>query len=99
MFTTKELESIDRNYFHVIGTSCYAVTLQSKNTKHYWHILHQQYRTFTSCAIQHKHNAEDPFHDYKSAPNLKQAIEGIKNHDHYHLYVRPLKKKRAKAGK
>ena len=40
MFTTDELKSIDRTYFHIINAACYCVTLQSKNTNHYWHIIH-----------------------------------------------------------
>ncbi len=96
MFTTTELKSIDQTYFHIINAGCYAVTLQSKNTKHYWHIVHQQYPTFVSCRIQHKHKEAYPFHDQGSALDLKQAIEEIKSHDQYHLHERPKKKKHAK---
>ena len=96
MFTTTELKSIDQTYFHIINAGCHSVTLQSKNTKHYWHILHQQYPKFLSCKIQHKHHAANQFHDQGNAPSLKQAIEEIKDHDYFHLHVRPLKKKHVK---
>ena len=36
MFTAEELKNIDRAYFHIIDAGCYCVTLQSKNTDHYW---------------------------------------------------------------
>lgn len=98
MFTTKELENIDRTYFHIINTGCYSVTLQSKNTKHYWHILHQQYPSFASCKIQHRHNQSVRFHDQGNAPTLEQALEYIRSHDHYHLHIRSGKKKSALMG-
>ena len=66
--------------------------LQSRNTKHYWHIIHQQYPSFVSCKIQHKHRQDVPFHEQGNAPTLEQAIDRIKAHDFYHLYVRPMKK-------
>ena len=77
MFTTDELKNIDRTYFHIISAGCYCVTLQSKNTDHYWHIIHQQ---------------SIPFHEQGSAPTLGQAIDKIKAHDFYHLHVRTKKK-------
>ena len=94
MFTTKELTAIDSTYFNIINAGGYSVTLQSKDTGHYWHIIHQQYPTFTSCNIQHKHRQSYPFHNQGSAPTPGQALEDIKEHDYYHLYVRPLKKSR-----
>ncbi len=38
MFTTEELQSIDRNYFTVIVADAYDVTLISNNTRHVWYI-------------------------------------------------------------
>lgn len=94
MFTTKELKNIDHTYFNIIHAGCYSVTLRSKNTKHFWHVLHQQYPTFTSCKIWHKHNQTDSFHEQGNAPTLEQAMNKIREHDHYHLYIRPSKKKK-----
>ena len=94
MFAMKELQQIDRTYFNIINAGCYSVTLQSKNTKHYWHILHQQYRTFATCKIQHKHKESDAFHEQCSAPTLKDALDRIKEHDSYHLFVRCAGKKK-----
>lgn len=92
MFTTEELKNIDRTYFHIINAGCYCVTLQSKNTGHYWHIIHQQYPSFATCKIQHKHRTSNPFHEQGGAPALGQAIDQIMAHDFYHLHVRPKKK-------
>ena len=94
MFTIEELKNIDHTYFNVIHTGCYCVTLQSKNTKHYWHILHQQYPALTTCKIWHKHKQADSFHEQGNAPTLKLAIAKIREHDHYHLHVRSAKKKK-----
>lgn len=94
MFTATELKNIDRAYFNIINAGCYSVTLQSKNTGHYWHIIHLQYPAFASCRIQHRHRQSMPFHDQGSAPTLGQAIANIKGHDYYHLYIRPLKKRK-----
>lgn len=38
MFTTEELQSIDRKYFTVIVADGYDVTLISNNTRHVWYI-------------------------------------------------------------
>ena len=96
MFIIEELKNIDRTYFNVIHTGCFCVTLQSKNTKHCWHILHQQYPTFTSCKIWHKHKQSDPFHVQGNASTLGQALDKIQEHDYYHLYVRSAKKKKGR---
>lgn len=38
MFTTEELQAIDRKYFTVIVADAYDVTLISNNTKHVWYM-------------------------------------------------------------
>ena len=38
MFTTEELQAIDRKYFTVIVADAYDVTLISNNTRHVWSI-------------------------------------------------------------
>ena len=94
MFNTKELKDIDCTHFDIINAGCFSVTLRSKDTGHYWHIVHLQYPTITSCRIQHKHKQSHPFHNQGSTPTLGQAIAEIKAHDYYHLHIRPLKKTR-----
>ena len=85
MFTPKELHDIDRNYFNVIQANAICVTLQSKNTKHFWHILHEEYPTHKSCQISHKHNFSDSYHSHRNQPSLKRAIEEIQSHDTFQL--------------
>lgn len=88
MFTNKDLSYIDKNYFNIIMAGCFCVTLQSKNTKHYWHIIHYSYPSFQTCTIEHKHNYGDAFHAHGNRPTLKSAIESIMEHDYYHMNVR-----------
>lgn len=93
MFTNEELNKIDRRYFNVIQATCYSVTLQSKNTKHYWHILHEEYSSFKTCQIEHKHNYSDSYHKHRNQPTLAEAIKEIQSHDCYQINVRNKKKK------
>lgn len=95
MFTQKDIQSIDRSYFNVIFAGCYSITLQSKNTKHYWCIQHEEYPKFSTCRISHKHNYSDQFHSHRNRPNLKKAIQDIKSHDDFQINVRD-KEKRAR---
>lgn len=85
MFTQKELDVVDIDYFHVIQISAYAVTLQSKNTHHCWHIVSQSYGKFVSCQIYHTHHKYQPYHLHKSVSCIQAAIEAIKRHDTYQL--------------
>ena len=85
MFQSKEINDIDLTYFNVIQATCYCITLQSKNTKHYWHILHQEYWDFKSCKIYHNHHANSCYHEHGHAPTLQKAITQIKSHDTFQL--------------
>ena len=85
MITNKELKQIDRNYFHIIQASGFAIYLQSKNTKHFWGIMLAEYSTFRNFHIYHKHNQHDAYHRHKDAPTLMTALEGIKGHDRFQL--------------
>lgn len=93
LFTTKELQSIDRSYFNVIQATCICVTLQSKNTKHFWHILHEEYPHFKTCQVSHKHNYSDAYHQHRNQPTLKKAIEEIKSHDEFQINARDKQKR------
>ena len=85
MITTKELNSINKDYFHIIQANGFAVYLQSKNTKHFWGILIAEYPTFRNFQIYHKHNQHDSYHRHKDAPTLLAAIESIKGHDKFQM--------------
>lgn len=93
MFTQKEIQSIDHSYFNVIFAGCFSITLQSKNTKHYWCIQHEEYPNFSTCRISHKHNYSDPFHSHRNRPNLNKAIQDIKSHDDFQINVRDKQKR------
>ena len=43
MFSTEELQSLDRKYFNVIVANDYDVTVMSRNTGHYWYLHNPEY--------------------------------------------------------
>lgn len=51
MFTEEELQSIDTKYFMMITVDPYDVTIQSRNTGHYWYLHSTGYPTEGSCII------------------------------------------------
>ena len=57
MFTEEELQSIDTKYFMMITVDPYDVTIQSRNTGHYWYLHSTGYPTEGSCIIFHKHRS------------------------------------------
>lgn len=88
MLTLKDLDNIDRNYFNIIHATSLCVTLQSKNTRHYWHILYEEYPHFKTYQIFHKHNEFDAYHFQKNQCSFLKAIETIKAHDNFQINVR-----------
>ena len=93
MFTTSDFDSIDRTYFDILKNNEYCITLKSRNTGHFWHIILLEYSGFTSCNILHKHKPDDDYHKHGHAPNLKLAIDDIMSHDEFQLGGRKKKKK------
>lgn len=85
MFTSKELKAIDSNYFFIIASNGSAVTLQSKNTGHCWHILLEEYRSFRSCRIYHTHRRGTSYHEHGHEATLSKCIRQIQSHDLYWL--------------
>ena len=67
MFTQKEVNSIDLEYFCIIQLGGYAVTIKSKNTRHCWHIVSQSYKTHSSCQVYHTHQENTPYHRHGNA--------------------------------
>lgn len=51
MFTTEELQAIDRKYFTVIVADAYDVTLISNNTKHVWYIRNVELTDRNLCLV------------------------------------------------
>ena len=95
MFTQKDLQSIDRNYFIVKFEGCYGVTLQSKNTKHCWFITSEDYGHFQTCTIFHTHHEGTPMHEHGHGKTLYSCMKKIKDHDVYQI-IKDSKKRRAR---
>lgn len=55
MFTAEELQAIDARYFAIIVANPYDVTIQSRNTGHYWYLHSTEYPDDGCCIIFHKH--------------------------------------------
>ncbi|NLK28806.1 MAG: hypothetical protein GX306_10780 [Clostridiales bacterium] len=85
MISKTELESIDTRYFNVLQMGCFAIYLQSKNTKHFWGIHVVEYPTFRNFKVYHKHNSHNQYHRHRDARSLKVAIEYINAHDAFQL--------------
>lgn len=81
MFDVKVLENINPQYFNIIMLSEYDVTIQSKNTGHYWYLHNTDYPAEGNCVIFHKHKAFHPYHLHGRADTLPQAVRSIKKHD------------------
>lgn len=93
MITKTELNSIDTQYFNILQMGCFAIYVQSKNTKHFWAIHLEEYPTFRHFKIYHKHNSRDEYHRHRDARSLSVVIEQIKSHDAFQLNGRkPVKK-------
>ena len=93
MFSQKEIDSIDIEYFRVIQLSGYVVTLQSKNTQHCWHIISQLYGSRSSCQIYHTHKEHTHYHFHGKASCLKNAVNLIKVHDDLQMYKTACKRR------
>lgn len=85
MITKKELKELKGNYFDVLQAGAFAITLKSKNTGHYWHLLEREYPTFRHFAIYHKHNAADAYHAQGTARDLATAVSKIMSHDEFQM--------------
>ena len=97
MFNADEIKCLDSKYFTIIYTDVYDVTIQSKNTGHYWSLHNPEYPTEGQGIVFHSHHADKtgrvPYHLHGRAKNLRQAIKSIKSHDAFQLNGRrPIRK-------
>lgn len=88
MFEQKSLNKIDGDYFNIIIADSQDVTIQSRNTGHYWYLHCAGYPTEEALVIFHKHRFKDGYHQHRHARSLRQAIKSIVRHDDYQLNVR-----------
>lgn len=92
MFDTKQFEKINPQYFNIIMLGEHDVTVQSKNTGHYWYLHSTDYPAEGNCVIFHKHKASHPYHNHGKSSSLEKAIRSIISHDEFQLNGRkPLK--------
>lgn len=82
MFRKKDFKQIDKEYFNIIRLSEFAITIQSKNTHHYWHITHSVPHGFV---VQHRYEEFGLYHRQCSVKKLRTAFDKIKYHDNYIL--------------
>ena len=85
MFDTNQLEVLDQSYFNVIFVTDRDVTIQSKNTGHYWYMHCTEYPKKGNCIIFHKHRCSHPYHQHGKAGTLRQAVRNIKRHDKWQM--------------
>lgn len=88
MFEQKSLDKTDGDYFNIIIADSQDVTIQSRNTGHYWYLHCAGYPTEEALVIFHKHRFKDGYHQHGHARSLRQAIKSIVRHDDYQLNVR-----------
>ena len=85
MIDNDDIAAIDTKYFDINEQRSYSLTLQSRNTGHYWYLLERVYNSNRSFLIYHKHNIKDAYHSQKSGQNISVCCEYIKEHDAFHL--------------
>lgn len=85
MFTDEQLARIDTKYFNIICADGMDVTIQSKNTEHFWYLHSTGCTGENACIIFHKHNGSHPYHRHGRSRTLKQAIKRIKQHDEFQM--------------
>lgn len=85
MFHERDMGVLDKSYFNIVLTGEYDVTVQSKNTGHFWYIHNLEFPEEDACIIFHKHRASHPYHRHGKAKNLRQAVRKIKRHDVFQM--------------
>ena len=85
MFDIRQFEKINLQDFNIIVLSEHDVTVQSRNTGHYWYLHSTDYPAEGNCAIFHKHKASHPYHLHGRAETLLQAVRSIKKHDKWQM--------------
>jgi len=85
LFNTEDLKCLDSQYFNIILIDDYDVTIQSRNTGHWWYIHNTGYPTDGATIIFHRHRGNQPYHNHGKANTLRQAVRGIKSHDKWQM--------------
>lgn len=85
MFTDEELQKIDPKYFNVIVLDGLDVTIQSRNTGHWWYLHCTGCEGRNAVVVFHKWKACHPYHRQCMARSLRQAVKGIQRHDEWQM--------------
>ena len=64
MFEQKSLNKIDGDYFNIIIADSQDVTIQSRNTGHYWYLHCSGNPTEEALVIFQKHRFKDGYHQH-----------------------------------
>ena len=64
MFDENSLKKIDTKYFNIILMDDRDITIQSRNTGHYWYLHCTEYPMEQSLIIFHKHFFKCPYHQH-----------------------------------
>lgn len=94
MFTRRDIASLDKEYFDVLGSSPFVITLRSKNTGHEWHLVYAEGSGWKSYRIYHRHERRSPWHEHQGRPTLQDAIDWLMDHDRYQLKTKRMCKRR-----
>lgn len=87
MFTKKDMQQIDYEYFIVKNTTLYNICLVSKNTKHSWIIQPRMNNGYRSLTVLHRHGEIGEYHTqpYFHPHTITEAQVLIKLHDDFQL--------------
>ena len=80
MFSNDDLKCLDPEYFNIITTDAYDVTIMSRNTGHYWYLHNPEYPKPETVIIFDKHKAFRPYRQHGRADTLRQAVRSIREH-------------------
>lgn len=89
MFSNEDLNFLDPEYFSIITTDAYDVTIMSRNTGHYWYLHNPEYPEQGTVIIFHSHHADRlgrvRYHLHGKANTLRQAVRSIRGHDRWQM--------------
>ncbi len=85
MFTENQLAQLDRKYFNVILADGLDVTIQFKNTGHWWYLHCTGCEGGNAVIMFHRHSGKHPYHQHGRARSLRQAVKSIQGHVAYQM--------------
>lgn len=85
MFQKRDYTCLDPKYFHMIVKGKREITIQSKNTGHYWYLQSTGRPGKLAVLIYHKHRYSYPYHRHGQSGTLPKAVRSIIHHDRYQL--------------